>query len=119
MNHTGVTSTGSRRQALRKRLNAQGSALSPVRVEQLAGERDEFFEPERLIAKLGAKLSNLVRLCIVQIVIARYDGDRSRCQPGNGSDSAQELETAGKGHPEVEDHRMGPMSLGQAEPFIG
>jgi len=112
MNHTGVTSTGSRRQALRNRLTSGFSLratgfrdkwvgeasrrhgiteylksgvwnLKPAeglipnrRVEQLAGERDELFEPERLVTKLGTKFSNFVRLRIVQIVIARHNRDR-------------------------------------------
>src|SRR5262245_29288550 len=111
MNHTGVTSTGSRRQALRNRLTSGFSLraigfrdkgvgetsrhgiteylksgvwnLKPAenlipnrRVEQLAGERDELFEPEQLVTKLGTKLSNFVRLRIVQIVVARHNRDR-------------------------------------------
>jgi len=89
------------------------------RVEQLARERDELLEPQRLIAELGAEVPNLVRLGIVQIVIAGDDGDWGTRQTRDGSNGAQELETARQRHAQVEDHGMGPMSLGEVQPFIG
>src|SRR4030095_7560316 len=93
--------------------------LRPIRLEQLARERDKLLEPERLVAKLGTELSNFVRLRIVQIIVARHDRDRGRRQTWNSSDGAQELEAARQWHSQVQNHRMGPMSLGQAQPFIG
>src|SRR6266850_1594208 len=77
MNQTGVTSTGSRRQAFRNRLKALGTRLrgSPPAplfadrdFEQLARERDQLLEPERLVSQFRAQLPNLVRLRIVEIV---------------------------------------------------
>src|SRR2546422_956328 len=54
------------------RLRARGPSLLANRgVEQLARERDEFFVPERLVAKLRPKLPCLGRLTIVPLVSHR------------------------------------------------
>src|SRR5882672_7566174 len=128
MNQTGVTSTGSRRQAFRNRLKAQGTRLrgSPPAplfadrdFEQLARERDQLLEPERLVTQLRAQLPNLVRLRIVEIVIAGDDGDRRAGEPRDGADGAEELQAARQRHAEVEDHRLRTVRLRKAQPFVG
>jgi len=93
---------------------------SPVpAVEQFARERDELFKPERLIAKLGTKLTDFVRLGIVEVVIARYDSNGSVRQTGNGSDGAEELKSARQRHAEIQNDRVRPMSLCQIQSLVG
>jgi len=100
-------------------LSRKPYSLSPVGVKQFAREGDELLEPQRLVAKLGTELPDLVRLRIVQIVVARDDSDRSPGQARNRPDGPQELKAARQRHPEIQDDRIGPMRLGQAQPFIG
>src|SRR5581483_4410881 len=72
MNHTGVASTGSRRQALMNRVAASVS----VHLEGGPGEAHEVLEPHRLEAQLGAQLAELVRDRVVEKKIAGHDRDR-------------------------------------------
>src|SRR5690242_15160258 len=108
MNQTGVTSTGSRRQAFRNRLKAYvddlGLLIGPAK--QLARKRDELFEPQRLVPQLRPELPNFIRLGIVQVVVTRHDCDRSLCESRNRTDGAKELKTARQRHPQVENDRV-------------
>jgi len=103
----------------RKSRAVVASLLADGNVHQLAGERHQLLEPERLVAKLGAQLLDLVRLRVVQVVVAGDDGDRRIRQPGNRADRAEELKAAGQRHPEVEDDGVGPVRLREAQPFVG
>ena len=96
MNQTGVRSTGSRRQALRKR-----DSVTHGHGQEIPSQRDELIEPQRLVAQLGAKRPDFLGLGFAQIVIAGDDGDRRLREPGNGTNRPQELETARKRHAQV------------------
>src|SRR3989440_6398233 len=102
------------------RLRARGpSLLAYGDVEQFARKRDELFEPERLVAKLRPELPDLVRLRIVEIVVAGDDGDRRGGQSRDGADGAKELQPARQWHPQIEDHGLRAMRLRETQPFVG
>src|SRR5213079_3192164 len=110
MNQTGVTSTGSRLHALRNRLTGERLVADRL-IEQFARQRHQLFEPERLVAKLRPELPDLVRLRIVEIVVAGDDGDRRGGQSRDGADGAKELQPARQWHPQIEDHGLRAMRL--------
>ena len=99
------------------RLAAAGLKKSAIRrrsvghLEEVAGESDQIFEPERLELQLGAKLAQLGRDLIVEEVVAGDDGDRrvallvARPQP------AEEAEAVDERHPQVEDDGVGMASV--------
>ena len=92
--------------------------LLHLRVQQLACERHQLFKPERFVAKLGSQFADFVRLRIVEVVVAGYDGHRGVGQPGDGSNGAEELEPARQRHAKVENHGMRPMGLGEVQPLV-
>ena len=117
MNQTGVASTGSRRQAFRN-LEVVTHGLTGD-AQELARERDQLLEPERLVAQLGAERLDLVARVIVEVVVAGDDGDRRVGEAGNRANGAQKLQAARQRHPQVEDDGVRPVGLGEGQPFVG
>jgi len=119
MNQTGVVSTGSRRQALRKReVDTSRVSAGKADVEQFARERHQLFEPQWLVAKLGAERGNLGRLRIIQVIVASDDRDWRVREARDGSQGPQHLEAAREWHAEVEDDGVRPVRLRQRQPFV-
>src|SRR5687768_17009500 len=96
MNQTGVASTGSRRQALRKRESI--TSIADWRAEQLARQRHEFVKPQGLVAKLGAERLDLTGLGVVQVVVTSDYRDRSVSEPRYGAYRAKKLQAARERH---------------------
>src|SRR5437868_3365848 len=111
MNHTGVASTGCRRQALMNRVAASVS----VHLEERTGEADEILEPHGLEAQFGAQLPQLVRNGIVEKIVAGDDGDRRVALFFVRAQAAQESEAVDERHAEVEDDGVGPAAARFAE----
>jgi hypothetical protein len=59
MNQTGVRSTGSRRQALRKR-----ESVTHRHAQEISSERDELIEPQGLVAQLSTERANFLGLVL-------------------------------------------------------
>src|SRR5262245_31028941 len=114
MNQTGVASTGSRRQAFRKR----ESLTHGLSRQQFARQHDELVEPEGLVAQVGTEGANLVELSLSHVVIAGHDGDRRLREPGDGSNRPEELDAARQRHAEVQNDRMRPMQTCQMQAFV-
>jgi hypothetical protein len=93
MNHTGVRSTGSRRQARKERVVHIG--------DERLGEGDQILEPERLEADRRAERLQLVLNRIRQEVVAGDDGDGDVDEMGRAPHHAQELQAVGDRHPHV------------------
>src|SRR5688500_7721559 len=106
MNQTGVASTGSRRQAFRKRPLAGSRGADPASrsrgadaasvtngdAEQIARERHQLLEPERLVTQLGSERLDLRRLRVVQVVVAGDDRHWRIGEAGNRTDGAEKLQ---------------------------
>ena len=112
MNHTGVASTGSRRQAFRN-LDVRHVQGLNRDAQQLARERHQLLEPERLEAQLGAERPDFVRTVVVEVIVAGDDGDRGGGEAGNRANGAEKLQAARQRHPQIEDDGVRAMGLGQ------
>src|SRR5437588_1718472 len=115
MNHTGVASTGCRRQALMNRVATSAS----VHLEKRTGEADEILEPHRFEPQLGAKLAELVRDRVVEEVVAGDDGDGNVALVFDGSQAAEEPEAVDERHAQVENDGVRVARLSFAEPHLG
>ena len=116
MNQTGVASTGSRRQAFRNRELCTG-LFADRDVEELAREGDELFEPERLVAQLGAQRLDFGSLRFVEVVVPGHDRDRRIRQARDLANGAQELEAAGQRHPQIEKPIESPEDIDRLKIF--
>jgi hypothetical protein len=81
MNQTGVRSTGSRRQAFKKR-----NSVTHGHGQQIARQRDELIEPERLVAQLGAERPDFVGQGFGQVLIPCHDSHWRLREAGNCTD---------------------------------
>src|SRR5438552_7834953 len=115
MNHTGVASTGCRRQALMNRVAASAS----VHLEKRTGEPDEILEPHRFKPQLGAELAQLVRDRVVEEVVAGDDGDGDVALLFVGSQASEEAEAVDERHAQIQDDGVRMAALRLAKPHLG
>src|SRR5437667_12662216 len=115
MNHTGVASTGCRRQALMNRVAASAS----VHLEKRTGEADEILEPHRFEPQLGAELAQLIRDRVVEEVVASDDGDGNVALVFDGAQAAEKPEAVDERHAQIEDDGVRVASLRFAKPHLG
>jgi hypothetical protein len=78
-------------------------------LQQIAGEADEIFEPERLEPQFRAKLPEFRRHRVIKKVIACDDGDRRRrlSLTGLRPELSEKAKSVNEGHPEIQDDRVG------------
>ena len=88
-------------------------------VQQLTGEGHELFQPERLVTKLSAQGRNLGRLRIVEVIVTSHNCDRRVGEARNGPKCAQDLQSAGERHAQVQNDGVGFMCLCERQPFVG
>src|SRR5689334_20684976 len=115
MNHTGVASTGSRRQAL---MNRVAAAVS-VHLEERTRKAHEVLEPHRLEAQFGAQLAELVRHRVVEKIVAGDDGDRGVALLVMGAETPEKSQAVDEGHAQVEDDGVRMVRLRLFQPGFG
>jgi len=80
-------------------------------------ECNQFVQPLRSISQFRAECLDLGRLRLVLIIVAGNDRTRCRDQAGHSPDRTQEQYTTGKGHSDVNNDGVWPVSLCQSETF--